>query len=459
MSLSSLTYLIFLPVCVILHNLLPRRLGNLWILICSVFFYCYAMPRQALIMFVYVWIIFIIGVVSNGYGKKGRKNLLCAGIVISVVFLFLYKYLNFTISIFTGNDNTFSLIVPMGISYVTFQCIAYLAQISKGKISPVRNPVNFFTYALFFAKITAGPIEEPDNFFQELKQRRSFSWSNATSAITLIATGFLKKIAIADTLAPGVAAVFDNAANAGGGSFILAAVMYAIQIYYDFSGYTDIARGSALLFGINLTENFRQPYMATSVRDFWRRWHISLSQWLKNYIYIPLGGSRVGRIRRYLNILITFLVSGIWHGAALGFIFWGLLHGIYQAVEIALNIKKPESAVGIWLARIRTCVLVTVAWVFFRADSLGTAFTLFGKLAGPWEFSTILEVCCLNPAKIIMILISIILVIVAGKLMTNNHLKSWQVIIISVICIWLVVGALVLGAGSGVSSSFIYFDF
>ena len=331
MILSSVTYLIFVAVCLILHDLLPRRFRNLWLLLVSVGFFLYAMPAQMPILMLFCLAVFGIGHILGKAPEQIKKIWLILGVGVCVGFLVFYKYLGFLAGLLglPAENGIFSLVVPIGISYVTFQCISYLVEVYKGRLAPEENPVDFLIYCLFFAKLTAGPIEAPGAFLAQLKQERACTPGDARKGIFRILMGFVKKIAVADFAAVGVNAVF-AAGEYTGWSVILAGVLYAVQIFFDFSGYTDIARGSAALFGIELTENFNSPYSATSVRDFWRRWHISLSTWLRNYIYIPLGGSRVGTARRYLNILITFLVSGIWHGASWTFVFWGLLHGLYQ---------------------------------------------------------------------------------------------------------------------------------
>ena len=270
-----------------------------------------------------------------------------------------------------------------------------MTEVYKGNMSDIKNPVSFFVYMLLFMKVTAGPIEAPKSFFEKNCGNRALQGKDILEAFRLISTGFVKKKVIADMLAPYVAGVMDSPGEKDGLSIFLAMFMYSLQIYFDFSGYTDIARGSAKLFGISLMENFNHPYLSNNIREFWHRWHISLSEWLKKYIYFPLGGSRVDGCRRYLNIIIVFLVSGIWHGASFNFVIWGLLHGIYQVVEIVLepvmirirNVLhlKEDGILYKITSGIRTFVLVTVAWVFFRADTLSNALLIFKRLFSQWE--------------------------------------------------------------------------
>lgn len=469
MSLTSLTYLIFLFICVCAYYILPRQAKEVSLLIFSVFFYAYAMPKQLLIMMVYIWVVFLLGRALYKV-ERYKKLILVAGIVLSVGFLFVYKYLNFTLSIVGYEGERFSLIVPIGISYITFQCIAYLVEIYKGKMEVISNPVSFFVYTLLFMKVTAGPIENPQTFFEDLYSKKSIKWQGMMHALTLIASGFVKKMVVADTLAPYIAGVMDTPGDKDGLSIFLAIFMYSLQIYFDFSGYTDIARGSAKLFGISLTENFKHPYMSKSIREFWRRWHISLSDWLKNYVYFPLGGSRVGTIRRYLNVVIVFLVSGIWHGASLTYVIWGLLHGIYQVFEIALEpvmVKfrslihmKEDGVLHKTLAGIRTFVLVMVAWVFFRASSLSQALLIFKRLFTPWKnIAWVYDNYLPDMKLLILILVSIIFVWIVELLAKKTNKVSTVTLIVTVVAIWLVLLSLVFTSGTATVNSFIYFDF
>lgn len=469
MSLTSLTYLIFLFICVCIYYILPKQAKKICLFSFSIFFYACVMPKQLLIMMVYIWIIFLLGL-AIFKAKRHNKLLLVTGIVLSVGFLFIYKYLNFTLSFFDYEGEGLSLIVPIGISYITFQCISYLVEVYKGKMTVIRNPVSFFVYTLLFMKVTAGPIENPQTFFKELYSKKTIKWKGIMRAMMLIASGFVKKMVVADTLAPYIAGVIDSPAHKDGLSILLAVFMYSLQIYFDFSGYTDIARGSAMMFGISLTENFKHPYSSKSIREFWRRWHISLSEWLKNYVYFPLGGSKVGTVRRYLNLIIVFLVSGIWHGASLTFVLWGLLHGIYQVFEIALeplminarkllHIKEDGILHGIF-ARIRTFVLVMLAWVFFRADSVSQAFMVIRQLFTPWANISLVYNNYLPDIKLlILIIVAIIFVWIIEFIAKKNNKATSTALIVTAVSVWLVCIALVFTSGTDTVNTFIYFDF
>ncbi len=477
MALSTLTYLVFLAVVAVAHWLMPPKYRNFWLLAASVGFFALAMPAETVVMMVYVAVVFFLGFAVAKTKGALRRVTFISGILVSVAFLFTYKYVGFAFSLF-GADRPFSLVAPMGISYVTFQCIAYLTEIYKGNMKCETGAVDFFLYSLFFAKLTAGPIEPPAEFLSRLKPERRFSQANAANGAMLIASGMLKKLAVADLLAVGVNAVYADIAGAGAWATILAAVMYSGQIYFDFSGYTDIARGSAMILGIRLTENFNKPYSAVSIRDFWHRWHISLSSWLTKYVYIPLGGSRVGTVRRYLNIAVTFLVSGLWHGASLTFVVWGLLHGLYQMIEIALSpaakrlcerlhIGEDSLLLSIF-RKARTFILVTVAWVFFRAATVGDAIAVLTKPFVSWgSIGDALELCGITLPAVLLIIFGYMAVTIlrrdaivtpSSRFYEAYHTPT-RIILTVALTAWAAVLLFLVITAMGGGSSFIYFDF
>ncbi len=300
-----------------------------------------------------------------------------------------------------GKDfSTMSFPAPIGLSYLTFQAISYLVDVYKGKISAQRNFLKFTLYMLFFAKLVAGPIERAEKFFKQLDFKEKFDIKNVQSGLLYMLYGFFMKMVVADRAAVFVNAVFADFSNCGGCVLFAALALYSIQIYADFAGYSLIAFGAARTLGIAISQNFYMPYFSKSVGEFWRRWHISLSSWLKDYVYIPLGGSRKGTVRTYANLMATFLVSGFWHGSSLNFVAWGALHGLYQVfgrilkpvrdrAKLALRIN---SEVFSWrlLQRIVTFVLVMFAWIFFRSNSLSDSL-LYAKLMATkpafWELT------------------------------------------------------------------------
>jgi len=464
MSLTSLSYVLFLLVCVFLYWLVPMRWQRGVLLLASLGFYLYAMPGQLPIMLVYLWLVYALGIRIVRSRKKEARRLLILGISASVLYLFFYKYLDFSLSLFTGGRSVFSLVVPMGISYVTFQCISYLVMVYRKETRALANPALLFLYALFFPKVTAGPIEAPDRFFGELMKKPRLTWRNMLSASMLIAVGFAKKCAVANLAAPAVNAVFQAPGQADGLSTLIAVILYSAQIYFDFSGYTDIALGSARLFGIQLTENFDHPYAASSVVDFWRRWHISLTGWLRKYVYFSLGGSRVSTPRRYLNVMITFFVSGLWHGASLTYVVWGLLHGLCQVLEIQFGKIFPRkvqpSKAALAFGRIRTLVLVAVGWVFFRADTLGNALLVLSRLFSRWASPVqALGFLGLSAGAWAILLLAALSANRIKAYAASKRLTERGGMLCCAALTALVLIAAVFGAGSGAANSFIYFNF
>ena len=460
MNLTSPGYVLFLALTVLLYWLLPAKRTRAVLMLASVGFYLYAMPGQLPVLIAYLWIIYILSRLMEGR-KRQRKALLTGGVILSICYLFFYKYLNFTLSLFASGRSVISLSVPMGISYITFQCIAYLAGVYKGEIKASGNPSGFFLYALFFPKITAGPIEPPDTFLAEIRKRRVLTWRRLLSATLLILVGFVKKCAAADLIAPAVNNVFALDGGADGLSTLGAIALYSAQIYFDFSGYTDIALGSAALFGIKLTENFNHPYAAASVVDFWRRWHISLTNWLRKYVYFPLGGSRVGEIKRYRNIMLVFLTSGIWHGANLTFIMWGLLHGLFQVLETLAGKLFPKKGAptkaGLIFAHARTLALVALGWVFFRADSVANALRVLSGLFGSWASPG--SALGLSPLSWALFLITVLLSGRVRDLCASKRLSERGAVVLCVVLTFVTLIAKVAGAGGGAANSFIYFNF
>ncbi|MBO6015971.1 MAG: MBOAT family protein [Lachnospiraceae bacterium] len=317
---------------------------------------------------------------TQAASRLKRAVSLAAVIVASMGVLFFFKYLDLfqnvllrltSVAGFTMHPITLQLMLPVGISFYTFQTMGYVVDVYRGDAEAEQD---FFTYAAFisfFPQLVAGPIERTRNLLPQIKGEKQFSYRKAVEGLKLMAWGFFKKLVIADNLAGYVDAVYSEPEYHHGFGLVLATLFFTIQIYCDFSGYSEIAIGTAKLFGIDLMTNFASPYFAGSLREFWGRWHISLSTWFRDYVYIPLGGNRRGKVRKAINQLVTFAVSGLWHGANYTFILWGLMHGIGQVVENGMKRKRR------WLP---TFVFVAAAWVFFRAQSVSQAFYIFGHM-------------------------------------------------------------------------------
>ena len=392
MLFNSLAFAIFLPIVFFLYWALPNKYRPIWILITSYYFYMSWNVK-------YVVLILFTTVVSYGCAilmqkwKRKKTVLLCATLIASLGVLFFFKYFNF-FSLSAANvlgwfaiqvhPVTLSLMLPVGISFYTFQTLSYVIDVYRGEVEAEKNFLTYAAFISFFPQLVAGPIERTSNLLPQIKGEHRFDKEKATGGLLLMAWGFFKKLVVADNLAIYADQIFDDVHYYGGFSMLLAALFFTFQIYCDFSGYSDIAIGCAKLFDINLMTNFRSPYFAISIKDFWSRWHISLSTWFRDYVYIPLGGNRVGRVRNACNLLVTFLVSGLWHGAAWHFVVWGGLHGVLQVLEncfpfmrkLTKRVKEePESIKGpaIWFCRMITFGIAMLAWVFFRAETVSEA--------------------------------------------------------------------------------------
>jgi D-alanyl-lipoteichoic acid acyltransferase DltB (MBOAT superfamily) len=323
-----------------------------------------------------------------------RKILLWTSILVNLGFLGFFKYYNFFVDNFVAafsffgqpiQSNTLNIILPVGISFYTFQTLSYTIDVYKKKLEPTNSLIDFAAFVAFFPQLVAGPIERASNLLPQFYKKRQFKFINLQFGLIRILWGLFKKVVIADRLAIMVNEVYNNPMDYGGAQYVIATVFFAFQIYCDFSGYSDIAIGTARLFGFRLMENFRSPYFSKSIGEFWRRWHISLSTWFRDYLYIPLGGSRSSQSKVYFNLMLVFVVSGFWHGAQWTFIIWGALHGTILILENFtkkhnIMLFKKENVFSN-IAQILIVFFITgVAWIFFRANTTGEAFHIVGHL-------------------------------------------------------------------------------
>lgn len=399
MLFNSLQFLVFFPIVVLLYWLLPStgKWRNTMLLLASYYFYMNWEPVYALLILFSTATTWAGGLLIDRYGSRGErrkgKYIIAGTVCINLVILFTYKYLGFVgdqlrLVIdhlgFGMSVPEFELLLPVGLSFYTFQAIGYIVDVWRGSIRAERN---FFTYALFvsfFPQLVAGPIERAKNLLIQFHVPHIFSGLNLIRGMELMIFGYFMKLCVAENVAPYVDAVFNNMAQHNGNSIILATFFFTFQIFCDFGGYSLIAIGASRCMGFTLMQNFRQPYLARSVKDFWRRWHISLSSWFSDYVYIPLGGNRVGPARHYANLFITFLVSGIWHGANYTFLMWGAYHGALQCGHTAWKKCRPAKPHRpAWLSALNilfTFILISLGWIFFRANSLADAMMAYRKI-------------------------------------------------------------------------------
>lgn len=397
MLFTTLTYVLFLGAIFAVYWSVAshRRLQNALLLAGGYVFYGWWDWRFcSLMLFSSAWDFGAAHLLARSSALASRRAILAAGVGVNLAILGFFKYWNFFAENLQALAHTvglsvspalLSVILPVGISFYTFQSISYLIDVYRRQAEPCRSPLDYFTFVAFFPQLMAGPIERAHHMLPQFAAPRRFDAARATDGCRQILWGFFKKLTIADQLAPIADLYFGSPASATGGQLLVATLAFTFQIYCDFSAYSDIALGSARLLGIDLMRNFDRPYFATSPQDFWRRWHISLSTWFRDYVYIPLGGSRTSAPRRALNLLVTFLVSGLWHGASWNFVIWGGIHGL--AVMPSALLKKSSGAPAqrsLWLAAsglVGTFALVAFAWIFFRAATVSDSFLILQKIA------------------------------------------------------------------------------
>lgn len=392
MLFNSITYFFFIILVFALYwSLLQKnfRWQNLFLLIASYCFYGWWDVRFLALIFISSSVDFFLGrAIFNEPVKKKKLYLLGLCIFINLGMLAFFKYYNFfAVSLSSlieqlglhSNLHTLKIILPVGISFYTFQSLSYSIDIYRGKIKPTNSFISFMTFVSFFPQLVAGPIERASHLLPQFLKARTFKSAHLASGFRFILYGLFKKMVIADRLAYFVNHIYNTPEKFDGSVLLAATFMFGIQIYCDFSGYSDIAIGSARLLGFDLMQNFRTPYLTKSFQEFWRRWHISLSTWFRDYVYIPLGGNRVSQSRWIFNILLTFTLSGLWHGASLTFVIWGFLHGFLLVTEHFVSKFISLTKKLSWIGYVTTFAVVNLIWVFFRADSLKQSMYIFSS--------------------------------------------------------------------------------
>ena len=483
MTFNSIEFLIFFPIVALLYFVLPHRARWPMLLIASYYFYMFYEAELVFLIFgttLVSWAASLI--IERTESLRVKRLCLTATLVACLGTLFVYKYLGFLFDSFLGiaelmgfdrPDIVINLLLPVGISFYTFQTLSYVIDVYRGDIKCERN---FFFYALFvsfFPQLVAGPIERPDNLIPQLRSEHIFDKDNFSRGMRVMLLGFFKKVCVADILSIYVTSVYNSPESATGLGVVIATVLFAVQIYCDFSGYTDIATGCARIMGIRLMKNFDHPYTASSVKEFWSRWHISLSSWFRDYLYIPMGGNRTSRARHLFNVFFVFLISGLWHGANWTFVIWGALHGVYRIVG---NLTRPSrdrllarlgldiSGATVRAARqVITFVLVTFAWLFFRANSVADAVTLLGRIFTDFgRVSETLGLMGIGITELLTVAFAIAALLFIDRLVdysecdgsgaiTANGAFVYYFYIVALVWIFLL--------SRGVESSFIYFRF
>lgn len=506
MLFNSLHFLLFFPAAFAVFHIVPKKLRTIWLLLCSYYFYMSWNAQYALLIFFSTVVTYGCAICLDVVGRSDklsdkRKTLykklsLAAGIVINLAVLFFFKYFTLFSDTLTSAAGVFGItlsmpswnfLLPVGISFYTFQAVGYTIDVYRGDVKAEKNFLRYALFVSFFPQLVAGPIERSSNLLGELKKietsRIVVSWERMRHGFLTMLWGFFLKMVVADRIAIFVDFVFSSESQLAGAYVVTAAVLFAFQIYCDFAGYSTIAVGASEMLGIGLMRNFETPYLSTSVREFWRRWHVSLSSWFRDYLYIPLGGSRKGTLRKYVNLIIVFSLSGLWHGAEWSFVVWGLLNGFYQVIEDLLirlktkfagQSKKTDSKQMPIAERILhtliTFVLIDFAWIFFRAGSISQAISMVKSIVfdfQPWIFfDGALYLCGLSEREFQVMLLSIAVLIIADFI-SHKGIKATDVIesqplwfrwIVYIVAILAVVVFGVWGTGYD-AAGFIYFQF
>ena len=440
MNFNSIEYGLFLPIVFLIYWLIPHKWRIFLLFVSSYFFYMCWNVKYILIIFATTIISYFCAlIIKRSINGLWRKMAMAVCLISCLGALFFFKYFQFAQDTLSGLLGLFSVhihsvslkvLLPVGISFYTFQTLSYVIDIYRGNIDPEYSFLTYATYVSFFPQLVAGPIERPQNLLPQIKCEKQFDYQKAVYGMMQMAWGFYKKMVVADNCAPFVDQIYSNVHICTSFDLLLGVFLFTIQIYCDFSGYSDIAIGTAKLFGIDLMKNFDSPYFSISIRDFWKRWHISLSSWFKDYVYIPLGGNRCSKVRKCFNLLVTFLVSGLWHGANWTFIVWGGLHGVAQIFETIM--RNPLELVkrkkwGRFLCGCIVFVFCSFAWVFFRAESINDAiYVLAHSLSGIEKPMTYLVTHIgIKTSEIVTIAFCVAILGVHDYLSINTDIFNW----------------------------------
>lgn len=470
MTFFSLKFFLFLLLVFVLYYIIPSKYRYIWLLASSYFFYASWSVKYAAVL---CSITFISYCSARLMAKRNKKLCLYTGIAASFVILIAFKFWNFwaqgLYSVFGIADprtgGIISITAPVGLSFFVLEAIGYMIDVYKGKFPCESNIGRYALFLSFFPTILSGPIERSTNLLRQIQEKCGFTYEKAKRGLLLILEGGCYKLLIANRLSLIVNAAFENPQDQTGATMMIAVILYGIQLYTDFAGYTYIALGIGNLFGFSLIENFKQPYFARSIKDFWGRWHISLSSWLKDYIYIPLGGNRRGKGRQYINLMVTFLVSGIWHGTGWQFVVWGILHGFYQIIAkatapfrnaISSKVKVNRDCFSYRLLQIVvTFGLVDFAWLFFRSASVHQALSICKNILLHFQvgntLSNKLYLVGYDEGRFILLLFEILLLLVVEILhekkisvisLLNQQNKLFRWMVYMILCMALVIGVI-----------------
>ena len=494
MLFNSIDFLIFFPIVVLVHLIIPKKIRYIWLLLTSYYFYMCWNAQYALLLLASTLTTWLAGWMVEKAKKVWVKRTAlwgCLGVNLGI--LFFFKYFDLFLSTLNKGlgflniqavEKPFDVLLPVGISFYTFQALGYIIDVYQGKITSEKNVLKYALFVSFFPQLVAGPIERTDNLLKQVRdvdKIKVWNYDNITRGLTLMAWGLFTKMVISDRVALLVDTVFNNFYMHGAVALIAGAVGFALQIYCDFMGYSTVAMGAAKVMGFELMDNFNTPYMSMSIAEFWRRWHISLSTWFRDYVYIPLGGNRKGRLRKYFNLLVTFGISGLWHGASWNFVAWGLIHAMYQIIgdvtkpwkEKLYQVTKTKTdCFSFKFAKIvGTFLLVDIAWIFFRAGSVGGALDYIKRIFTRWDpwslFNGEIYTLGLDRVEFNILIVSTLLLLLVDllryvKKQTITAFLDEQNIWFRWGSIILMIGAIIIYGMYGInfdSAQFIYFQF
>lgn len=447
MIFNSVAYLVFFPIVVLLYFILPRKLRNFWLLLASYFFYMNWNARYALLLFGSTLITYLCGLAIEQLRRRDlsryMKWVLAISFILNLSILFLFKYSNFfldnveQISSLFGHGlhpRRLDIVLPVGISFYIFQALGYTMDVYRGELKAEKNFLKYALFVSFFPQLVAGPIERSKNLLKQFEKEHTFDVDRVRYGLLQIAWGIFMKVVIADQISLVVQNVYTNYLQFTGAEILFATILFALQIYCDFGGYSYIAIGSARVLGFTLMDNFKAPYLSCSVHDFWSRWHISLTSWFTDYLYIPLGGNRKGKGRKYINVMIVFLVSGLWHGADWTFVIWGGLNGLYMVLEEATADfrKRILEKCGVdrkcfsyrFFAGLGTFLLVDFSWLFFCADDLKSAIGMLRQAkANPGMnrlFPAMLSTLGVDVQTAVVVMLAILALVLFDRMQRKN---------------------------------------
>jgi alginate O-acetyltransferase complex protein AlgI len=459
----------FLLLVLALYRVLPARAQNAMLLVASYVFYaCWDWRFLGLLLISTTCDWLLARAIRREPSREAARRWVACSVAVNLVFLGFFKYFNFFIdsanTLLSGLglgtwDVQLRVILPVGISFYTFQSISYIVDVYRGEVEPARNPIDFALFVAFFPHMVAGPIMRSRDLLPQFQRERHTTRLQIREGLWLVLLGFFKKMVIGDNLAPIVDRVFSSGDHTGA-TVLLGVYAFAFQIYCDFSGYTDIARGVAKFLGVELMVNFNRPYLARNPSEFWRRWHISLSSWLRDYLYVSLGGNRGGRLNTYRNLMATMILGGLWHGAAWNFVLWGTYHGLllvlHRLVVVDLKLWTTPARLGAWISRIVMFHAVCYGWLLFRARSVEQIWSMTKALASPGGLEAV------APSGSVMVLLATVLALSALEAWTGNsdepsRSPGWRWGVGPLVCSTLVLCIVILSPP--VAQSFIYFQF